>query len=123
MGNSTTVSISSIYLTKEKSSFLQRMNSNALSREERNVAHHLLHPVTTAREAHPRTQFGKEEKRNGDFKLFSNFRVNLYYLTKKKKKSSSKQRRKNETEMRERERERKERESRLKSLTFLFSGH
>ena len=86
MGNSTTVSISSIYLTKEKSSFLQRMNSNALSREERNVAHNLLHPVTTAREAHPRTQFGKEEKRNGDLKLFSNFRVNLYYLTKKKKK-------------------------------------
>ena len=101
MGNSTTISISPIYLTREKSSFLKRMKSNALSGEERNVAHHLLHPVTAAREAHPRTQSGKEAKRNGDLKLFSDFRVNLYYLTKKKK-SSSKQRRKKEKEMRER---------------------
>lgn len=60
MGNSTTISISPIYLTREKSSFLKR--SNALSGEERNVAHHLLHPVTAAREAHPRTQSGKEAK-------------------------------------------------------------
>ena len=83
------------------------MNSNALSREERNVAHHLLHPVTTAREAHPRTQFGKEEKRNGDLKLFSNFRVNLYYLTKKKKKKQQ-QAKKEEWDRNEREREKRE---------------
>ena len=94
MGNSTTISISPIYLTREKSSFLKRMKSNALSGEERNVAHHLLHPVTAAREAHPRTQSGKEAKRNGDLKLFSDFRVNLYYLTIKKKAAASKEGRK-----------------------------
>ena len=93
------VNISQIYLTKEKSSFLQRMNSNTLSGEGGNITHHLLHLVTTAKEAHPRTQFGKEAKQNGDVKLFSNFRVNLYYLTKKKRRR--KQRRKKEREMRE----------------------
>ena len=79
------------------------MNSNTLSGEGGNITHHLLHLVTTAKEAHPRTQFGKEAKQNGDVKLFSNFRVNLYYLTKKKRRR--KQRRKKEREMRERERE------------------
>ena len=92
------------------------MNSNTLSGEGGNITHHLLHLVTTAKEAHPRTQFGKEAKQNGDVKLFSNFRVNLYYLTKKKRRR--KQRRKKEREMRERERE-----AMLKSLTLLFSGH
>lgn len=50
-GNSTIVSISQIYLTKEKSSFLQRMNWNTLSGEGGNITHHLLHPITTAKEA------------------------------------------------------------------------
>ena len=101
IGNSTIVSISQIYLTKEKSSFLQRMNWNTLSGEGGNITHHLLHPVTTAKEAHPTTQFGREAKQIGDLKLFLNFRVNLYYLTKKKRRR--KQSRKREREMRERE--------------------
>lgn len=39
-----------------------------------------LHPGTTAKQTQPRTKFRKEGRQSIDSQLFSNFRVEVYYL-------------------------------------------
>lgn len=50
----------------------------------------LLDTITIAKEAHPRTKFGKEARQSTDTKLLSNFKVDIYILIHLKNKKEQK---------------------------------